>query len=133
MEHGRIEKAIDHYHLALKLASMPSARLYNNLGTAYTRKGKYDEAVGYFMQSISIRPEYARAHLGLGVALDLQGKTDKAIEAFENAVRYDPYLADAFNNLGVAYAKQGNFVAAQRAMRQATTIDPEYYKKKMQK
>jgi len=133
LEHGRIDEAIDHYHRAVKFASIPSARLYNNLGTAYTRKGKMDEAIGYFMQAISIRPEYARAHLGLGVALDAQGRTDKAIEAFQNAVRYDPYLADAYNNLGVAYAKQGNFVAAQQAMKQATTIDPEYYKKKMQK
>ena len=126
---GRIDEAIQHYELTLKNDPSPSARVYNNIGIAYSERGWTDRAIEAFTRSLQIRPDYARAHLGLGIAFYQKGWTEKAIDELRLAIIYDPYLADAHHNLGVAYIKLGNRSEAEKAMGQASKLDPEYYKR----
>ena len=126
---GRIDEAIKHYELTLQSDPSPSARVYNNIGVAYSERGWTDRAIEAFRRSLEIRPEYARAHLGLGIAFYQKGWTEKAIGELRLAIMYDPYLVDAHHNLGVAYIKLGNRSEAEKAMRQASKLDPEYYKR----
>ena len=126
---GRIDEAIKHYELTLQNDPSPSARVYNNIGVAYSERGWTDRAIEAFRRSLEIRPEYARAHLGLGIAFYQKGWTEKAIDELRLAIMYDPYLVDAHHNLGVAYIKLGNHSEAEKAMRQASKLDPEYYKR----
>ncbi len=127
--HGQIDKAIAHYTKTLELNPTPSARVYNNIGVAYSQKGDPDEAMRAFSHAVRIRPDYARAHLGLGIALFNKGLTDKSISEIQLAIKYDQYLVDAYHNLGVAYLSQGKNAEAAKAMEQATALDPDYYKR----
>jgi len=127
LERGRVDEAIRHYESTLGSETAPSARVYNNIGVAYSEKGWTDRAIEAFTRSLEIRPEYARAHLGLGIAFYQKDWTSKAIQEFRLAIEYDPYLVDAYHNLGVAYIKLGNQSEAEKAMRQASKLDPEYY------
>jgi|GEM_PF-47666 len=49
------------------------AAAYNNLGSAYFRRGKIPEAITYFEQAIGHDPHLSAAHRNLGLALLTQG------------------------------------------------------------
>ena len=45
-----------------------------NLGDAYRKLGRYEEAIEPYKQAIRIDPDYAKAHYNLGNAYDELGK-----------------------------------------------------------
>jgi tetratricopeptide (TPR) repeat protein len=127
---GRIDEAIEHYEVVLENDPKPSARTYNNVGIAYSRKGWTEQAIRSFSRALSVRPDYARAHIGLGIAYYEKGWTDRSIEEFRSAIELDPYLVDAYHNLGVAYRSKGNHREAEEAMKEASRLNPAYYNKR---
>jgi tetratricopeptide (TPR) repeat protein len=127
---GRIDEAIEHYRVSLENNPAPSARTFNSVGIAYSRKGRTDEAIRAFTRALGIDPEYARAHIGLGIAFYGKGWTDRAIEEFRSAIAIDPYLVDAHHNLGVAYASKGDRAEAEKAWQRASMLDPGRYEKR---
>jgi tetratricopeptide (TPR) repeat protein len=126
---GRLDEAIEHYRLTLESDPKPPARTFNNIGIAYSRKGWTDKAIESFSRALSIRPDYARAHIGLGIAYFEKGSTDRSIAEFRRAIEIDPYLIDAYHNLSVAYRSQGRHREADEAMRAASRLNPAYHEK----
>jgi len=59
------------------------------LGREFGSRGRTDEAVGFYRQSLRKDPDFADAHAFLGNALMAQGKTEEAIIHFRHILRAD--------------------------------------------
>ena len=70
-------------------------RRYNNLGIAYAKIGRMDEAVGEFQRAIKANPDYALAYKNLGLAYEKKGLKKEALKKYEEALRIMPNLTEA--------------------------------------
>jgi tetratricopeptide (TPR) repeat protein len=74
---------------------------------ALRRKGRLEDAIAQFRQSLSIDPENETAHSELGDTLLEKGLAHEAAEQFRQAVRINPSLALEHANAGRRYLQQG--------------------------
>jgi len=126
----RLETAISDYQKAIDLrqkameaapktpeANKQLAAYYNNLGDAYARVGKGDDATKALTQAAQLDPPNAAMYyFNLGAVLTNVGKMDDAIAAFDKAIAADPNRADAYyfkgvNLMGKATLKGDKMVA----------------------
>jgi len=61
-----------------------------NLGEAFSRHERNDEAIKHYAEAIRIKPDYLIARQALAKALILQGKADFAIEQLEKCLELAP-------------------------------------------
>lgn len=85
-----------------------SSSSYNNLGLAFARRGRLDEAITKYSEALRIKPDYEIAHNNMGIVLAMQGKTEEAIVHFRQALRINPEYTLARKNLEVALTGQWN-------------------------
>ena len=126
----RLETAIADYQKAVDLKQKATeaapktpegnkqlAAYYNNLGDAYARAGKGDDAIKALTQAAQLDPPNAAMYyFNLGAVLTNIGKMDDAIAAFDKAIAVDPNRADAYyfkgvNLMGKATLKGDKMVA----------------------
>jgi len=105
------------------VSSFPAA--YTNLGIAFTRTGKLDEAVNSLTKSVAIRPVNAMAQSNLAAALIEKGQTDEAVAHIRAALDADPEFADAHNMLGIILARAGKLDEAIDHLEKAVTNTPD--------
>jgi Tfp pilus assembly protein PilF len=90
---GRYDEAIRHY-TGLLGAQAPrteiAARMHNNLGAAYLRTRRYDEAETEFRRAIEIDPEYLEPYYNLGLVLAAFGRRDDAVRVLRRGLAIDP-------------------------------------------
>lgn len=122
-EHGMLDKAIEHYRLALS-GMRNSAEILSNIGNAYASKNMMSKAFEYYEASIAVNPGSAEAQNNIGVAYAKAGIHDKAIAHYIEAVRLKPYFINAYNNLANSYAAKGMTDKAIEIFRQALAINP---------
>lgn len=96
--------------------SPQKARPIYNLGLAYHRLEKLEEAQRYYLQALEFGPRYVKAHNNLGSIYLKQGKFESAIKHLEQAVAISPTYSKAHLNLGTAYITIG------RAFRQDAAV-----------
>jgi len=109
------------------IAKNPNAWLaHNNLGFAFYRQGKLDEAILHFSEALRIKPSYEKAHNNLAVALDDQGRLAEAIAHYRKALLIKPDYAEAHNGLGVALFRLGKLDEATMHFSEALRIKPDY-------
>jgi len=99
-------------------------RAHNNLGLAFAKLGRLDDAEGQYEQALRIKPDLADAQFNWGLALVRQGRVPEAIGHWEQALRIKPDFADAQYNLGLAFAQQGRLQEAISHWEKALRIDP---------
>jgi tetratricopeptide (TPR) repeat protein len=92
--------------------SPKKARLQYNLGNAFARKGKIEEAMDHYSEALRIRPHWAKVHNNLGIALIRQGKLNEAINHYFEALRINADYEEAHYNLGNALKSQGKLKSA---------------------
>ena len=80
---------------------------YNNLGFYLSNRGRMDEAIKNYRESVKIKPNYEEAHNNLGHALAEKGFHNEAIVEYELALKTKPDLIEAHNNLGNALSEAG--------------------------
>ena len=100
-----------------------------NLGTALYRKGRFNEAMRAFRESLSRHskqgedlPDLANIHYNLGNAQFKTGDLESAIESYKHALRVNPQDADAQYNLALAQQllkQQSDFAQQQQPNRDA--------------
>lgn len=100
------------------------ARVHNNLGGVYYKRGMAEKAIAAFSAAIRLKPDFADAHYNLGIALKDAGAMDEAISSFEAAVRHQPSKANAHNNLGLAYYMKGRTDEAIEEFKTSLSLDP---------
>jgi tetratricopeptide (TPR) repeat protein len=105
--------------------AVPScARALSNLGGAYHRLGRDDEATLLVKKALEIRPGYALAYNNLGTILASQHAYEDAIKAYETAVEMDSSHPDIWNNLGTVLLSLGRIEEAQRCFWSAQEAKP---------
>jgi len=83
------------------------ARGYNEVGMYYYERRMHDQAIPFFMTSISLYEDYAKAHNNLGLAFMGKGMVDLSIMEFKKAVELNPDNGMYHINLGIAYLQKG--------------------------
>jgi tetratricopeptide (TPR) repeat protein len=101
------QKAIDIKQKAMDVKKEPDdakrlAGYYNNLGEAFAKTGKSDDAVKAYTQAATLNPEGAAGYYyNAGAVLTNAGQVDAAIAAFDKCIAADPTKADAYYQKGV--------------------------------
>lgn len=109
--------------------AMASAYAYNNLGVAYLRAKRYEEALTAFERARRMLPRYSMAHANVARTYMLQDQFDKAADAAGRVVEFanDRWaLSYAHRLLGDIALKQNDVVAAVGAYHEALAVRPEY-------
>jgi len=115
------EQQIQLFHDALRLSpEYPQAVL--QLGKAYYRAGKYDQAAAWLARVPPANPHSGEANFYLGLASYYQGDFPRAEAAF-NAVAQRLALAEIHNNLGVVVDHRDRKLAVE-CFQRAASDDP---------
>jgi len=97
-----------------------------NLGNAYLRARRLQDAIDQYEQTLQIRPDYEEAEGNLGYALLQSGNVTGAIAHLKHAVEIDPRLAEGCFNLGAALLQSGQIQEATEHLRKAVQLKPEF-------
>jgi len=84
----------------------------NNLGLAYLGKGKVDDAIWYFNESVRAKPSNVVALVNLGALYSVKNQHDPAIEVLTKATLLEPRNEKAHLMLGLLYVQLGNIERA---------------------
>jgi tetratricopeptide (TPR) repeat protein len=98
------------------------------LGAAFVRQGKLDEAIGQYRLAAGLKPDFAGAHYNLGTALLMKGQTDEASGQYLEAIRLKPDFAEAYTTLGNlagTFDGQGRYAEAIRFYEAALKAQPD--------
>jgi tetratricopeptide (TPR) repeat protein len=95
-----------------------------NLGTAFGRQGKYDDAVQHLRTAVTLNPTYADAHYSLGFAYMSQGKLQDAAEEYKTVVRLRPDYFAAHLHLASVLLTTGQPDAALERYQEAAQLQP---------
>jgi Flp pilus assembly protein TadD len=102
---------------------------HNNLGVAYQRLGRLDDATREHREALRLFPTYAEAYNNLGIIAEQQGRLEEAISDYTSALRFqrrDKDRAEAHHNMGSALQKLGRDEEAVTEIREALRINPRY-------
>ena len=102
-----------------------NATAHNNLGYALFQKGRVDEAITHFRQTLEIDPNYKDTHYNLANALLQKGSASEAITQFRAALQLKPGHADSHINLGNALRLTGKTDEAKLEYQRALEITPD--------
>ncbi len=84
------------------------ASVHNDLGRSALKNGRYREAIGQFMTTIKIDPEYIEAYMNMGMAYNLIGDHKRAISLMRKVIQLDStHRESVYNNIGRVYAEMG--------------------------
>jgi tetratricopeptide (TPR) repeat protein len=97
-----------------------------DLANALSKAKQTEEAVGYCLAAVSLRPEAAAAHYNLGLALHDKGDLNGAIAEYHKAIDINPKDANAHNNLGNALYLKKDRDGAIAEYKKAIEIDPKH-------
>jgi protein O-mannosyl-transferase len=89
----------------LETANPWSDTVHNNLGNAYVRQDRPDEAAEQYRIALRLKPNSSLAHMNLGLILEQQGRMSEAIHEYREAVYYQPESWQAHYNLALALAR----------------------------
>ncbi len=96
---------VEFYERTLKFAPN-SGRLHADMGEAYYRVGRVEDALKSTIRAIQLRPTYYAAYSNLGTIYVRLGQPDKAIEAYKNSLKIRPNYFNAHFNLANVYKDQ---------------------------
>ncbi|VVB86413.1 Photosystem I assembly protein Ycf3 [uncultured archaeon] len=103
-----------------------SHNIHNNLGLAYDRIGRYEEALEELREALRLNPGYIEVHNNLAVTLDKMGKHDEAFGEIQEVLSLNPGYVEAHSNLGNMYAGSGRYEEAIGELCEALRLNPGY-------
>lgn len=102
-----------------------STRIRYNLGNAYLKHGRLQEAESEYRAALAIYPDFTDAVANLGMALLQQGRAREASEVLRDAAARMPRNAEMAVNLGSAYRALGEPGQAREQFLRALELDPD--------
>lgn len=99
--------------------------LWVNLGEAYRRAGRNQEAIEAFNIALNLEPRFVALQNNLANLYLLEKDTSAAVFHYESVVKRFPAFSTGWLNLGVVYANAGKIEDARRAWLTALQYSPE--------
>ena len=122
---NQIQEALDFIDILSK--NYPdNSLLFNIRGACYAGLGQLDIAVQNYEKSLSIKPDYAKAHYNLGSVLEELGRLRDSVKSYKNSTDLEPENAQAHNNLAIVLRELDQLEEAEASCRKAIALDPEY-------
>lgn len=94
------------------------------LGAAYARLGRYDDAAVQYRAALAMKPHSVEANNNLGIVLAQAGRPDEAAVWFRAALHIRPDDARLHANLARASRQMGRIPEAVEHYREAVRLDP---------
>jgi len=101
-----------------------------NVGLFHLNQGNVEEAVKYFVKSLSLDTRYYLAWNALGLAHSMRGRLDESVKAYRKCLEINPQFTEAHNNLGTVYDRLGNLDLAETEWK-AALLDPIYQNREL--
>ncbi len=108
------------------MGSPNKPRGYYNLGLAYQKQGRREEAVQEYMTAMKLNPNFPGSHHNLGLIYYEQGRLEEAAREYMTAIKLIPEFPWSYNNLGLVYYRQGRLEEAIQEYTTAIKLKPEY-------
>lgn len=96
----------------------PQAEMYRGQGLAEQEKGRYQEALNFFLKAASMGPENAVLCNDIGINYEQIGYTDRAEQYYLRALKIDNNYLGAYSNLAYLYAGIGEVDKAKQYFRE---------------
>ncbi|MFQ5490772.1 MAG: tetratricopeptide repeat protein [Phycisphaerae bacterium] len=97
---------------------------HNNLGVLLKNRGKSDEAIAHYEQSLRVKPDAVESLTCMGSVLIDYRRLDEAQQYLQRALQIDPDYAAAHNNMGMLLSVQGRLEEALVYLKDALAINP---------
>ena len=97
----------------------------NNLGVAYRKLGRFEDAFRAHQRAVELSPGSATAHDNLGGDAHALGRFDEALAHYDIALRLDPRSADALRNRGATLLQLGRLEEAAGSLEASLGIEPD--------
>jgi len=114
-----------------------SADAISNIGNAYFRQKKFEEALRYYVKALNIREKYsddagiAISHLNIGAVYQNQNKQSEALESLFKSLRIGQsinnatFISAAHLNIGISYGLQKKFDQARASLNKSLALANE--------
>ncbi|MCC6749699.1 MAG: tetratricopeptide repeat protein [Deltaproteobacteria bacterium] len=100
----------------------PGSPEFHRLGNAYTRVGRYDDAVRVCRRGVRRHSTSVEGHVALGRALFGQGRLDQAGEVLRAALKLDPTQSEIYRLLGEVLLRLEQHEESVSALEQAVRL-----------
>lgn len=104
--------------------SSGNARGHYNLGLAYAKRGRSEDALKEFVTTLKLNPHHGKARNNLGIIYDQQGRPDDAIKEFQTVLQLNPNDRNAHYNLGLVFGRQDRLDDAIREFQTVLQLNP---------
>ena len=121
-------EAVTLLQTALRL-NPANAEAHNNLGVAYQRMGRYEDAAREHQEALRLFPTYAEAYNNMGIVAEHLGQIEEAQRFYATALSLQSSsrsTAEAHHNMGSVLQKLGRDEEAVTEIREALRINPRY-------
>ncbi len=95
-----------------------------NLGLAFDKSGRHEEALRQFSEALRVKPEWDMAHLSAGRAYYALGRYREALASYDKAVASNPDWATAHHERGMVLFQLGRYAEAAAAFNKAIKLGP---------
>lgn len=143
---GRIDEAEKYYRRFLNQLSTKKsedvANCYHSLGTVASTKGKYDQSLQWYLDSLEIKmqilkpydPNIASSYNSIAIVYRKKGDYQQALDSYEKSSiiwkklygENHPKVAMCLNNIGAVYEDQKNYSKALECYEKALNIAEKY-------
>ncbi len=125
LDNDRLNAAVKAFEKCMSAGGSLFASVHNNLGIAYARMGRHEDAVYQFKLAIKLNPKYYSTYMNLGNTLLRQNKYREAIQNYQQVKKLKPDFALTHNNLGLAYYQLNQWKKAEREWQRAVQLNPD--------
>jgi Flp pilus assembly protein TadD len=102
----------------------PNGIAENNLATALTARGAYEEALPHVLRAVQLRPADDDVVFNVGNTLAGLRRDDEARAWMEKSIQINPRLEKAYTNLGALLIRQKRFDEAVGRLQTALGLNP---------
>jgi tetratricopeptide (TPR) repeat protein len=120
-----LDAAIDHLRESLRINPL-DAEAHNNMGGAYQRLGRYEDALKEHQAALRLNPQLVEARYNMGLCAQALNRLDEARVQYVEAIRAQPDYALAHYNLGTTLTAMARPDEAGGEFREAIRLTPEF-------
>ena len=131
---GRYDRVIDAFSGMGFREVEYDPEVWNNLGTAYAKKGDFKEAIKAYEMGLSLDSRYpelynnmANAYYSLALQIKGSHAFSRCLEYYKKAIEIDPEYPEPYYGLGHAYLAAGDGAGAIFCWKKALEADPNFH------